>query len=77
MQKSSGIVPFSRDLTPSFQVIVHVICLFNRNGDVKRRKLIDGKSLEISQGNVYDGISFNKVTNLQCSDCKFAIKIIH
>ena len=41
------------------------------------RKIIDGKSLEISQENVYEGVSFNKVTNLQCSDCIFAIKIAH
>ena len=41
------------------------------------RKIIDGKSLEISQKNVYEGISFRKVTNLQCSECKFAIKIAH
>ena len=66
MQKSSGAVP-------SFQVTFHVICLFNRNEDVKRRKI----SSEIFQENVYNGVSFNKVTNLQCSDCNFAIKIIH
>ena len=41
------------------------------------RKIIDGKSLEISQKNVYEGISFSKVTNLQCSDCNFAIKIAY
>ena len=40
-------------------------------------KIIDGKSLEISQKNVYEGVSFSKVTNLQCSDCNFAIKIAH
>ena len=39
------------------------------------RKIIDGKSLEISQENVYEGVSFSKVTNLQCSDCNFAITI--
>ena len=39
------------------------------------RKIIDGKSLEISQENVYEGVSFSKVTNLQCSDCNFAIKV--
>ena len=39
------------------------------------RKIIDGKSLDISQENVYEGVSFSKVTNLQCSDCNFAIKI--
>ena len=33
------------------------------------RKIIDGKSLEISQENVYEGVSFSKVTSLQCSDC--------
>ena len=41
------------------------------------RKIIDGKSLEISQQNVYEGVSFSKVTNLQCSDCNFAIKKGH
>ena len=40
-------------------------------------KIIDGKSLKISQENVYEEISFSKVTNLQCSDCDFAIKIAH
>ena len=39
------------------------------------QKIIDGKSLEISQENVYEGVSFSTVTNLQCSDCTFAIKI--
>ena len=41
------------------------------------RKIIDGKSLGISQENVYEGVSFSKVTNLQCSDCNFAFKIAH
>ena len=41
------------------------------------RKIIDGKSLEISQESVCEGVSFSKVTNLQCSDCNFAIKIAH
>ena len=41
------------------------------------RKIIDGKSLEISQENVYEEVSFSKVTNLQCSGCNFAIKIAH
>ena len=41
------------------------------------RKIIDGKSLVISRENVYEGVSFSKVTNLQCSDCNFAIKIAH
>ena len=40
------------------------------------RKIIDGKSLEISQENVYEGVSFSKVTNLQRSDANFAIKIL-
>ena len=39
------------------------------------RKIIDGKILEISQEKVYEGVFFSKVTNLQCSDCNFAIKI--
>ena len=41
------------------------------------RKTIDGKSLKTSQENVYEGVTFSKVTNLQCSDCKVAIKIAH
>ena len=41
------------------------------------RKIIDSKSLEISQENVYKGVSFSKFTNLQCSNCIFAIKIAH
>ena len=39
------------------------------------RKIIDGKSLKTSQENVYEGVSFSKVANLQCSDFNFAIKI--
>ena len=41
------------------------------------RKIIDDKSLEISQENLYEGVSFSKVINLQCSDCNFAIEIAH
>ena len=41
------------------------------------RKITDDNSLEISQENVYEGISFRKVTNLQCSNCNFAMKIAH
>ena len=41
------------------------------------QKVIDGKNLEISQVNVYEGVSFTKVTDLRCSDCNFAIKIAH
>ena len=41
------------------------------------QKITDGKSSEISQDNAYEGVSFNKVTNLQCSDCNLAIKIAH
>ena len=39
------------------------------------RKIADCESLEVSQENVYDGVSFSKVTNLQCSDCSFAIEL--
>ena len=39
------------------------------------RKKIDGKSLEISQKNVYERVQRSE--NLQCSDCNFAIKIAH
>ena len=38
------------------------------------RKITDGESLEISQKKVYDGVSFTKFTNLQSSECNFAIK---
>ena len=41
------------------------------------QKIIDGKSLGISKEYVYEGVSFNKVASLQCSDCNFAIKIAH
>ena len=33
--------------------------------------------MEISQENAYERVSFSKVTNLQCSDCNFAMKIAH
>ena len=36
-------------------------------------KIIDGKSLEVSQEN--EGVSFSKVTKLQFHYCNFAIKI--
>ena len=39
------------------------------------RKKIEGKSLEIFQKNVYEGVQYSE--NLQCSDCNFAIKIAH
>ena len=41
------------------------------------RKITDGKSLEIFREKVYEGVPFSKVTNLQCSDCNFAIKTAH
>ena len=41
------------------------------------RKITDGKNLKISQENVYEGVTLGKVTNLQCSDGNFAIKIAH
>ena len=41
------------------------------------RRIIDAKSLKISQENVYEGVSFSKVTSLRCLDCNFAIKIAH
>ena len=40
-------------------------------------EITDCESLEISQKNFYDEVSLNKVTNLQCSDCNFAIKRTH
>ena len=33
------------------------------------REIIDCKSLEIYQKNVYDGVYLSKVTSLQCTDC--------
>ena len=36
--------------------------------------IIDYKSLEISQENFYDGVSFSKHTGLHCSDGNFTIK---
>ena len=41
------------------------------------RKIIDCKSLENFQGNIYGGVSFSRVTSLQFSGCNFAIKRIH
>ena len=41
------------------------------------RKIIDCESLESSQENVYDGVSFSKVASLQCSDCNLALKRTH
>ena len=40
-------------------------------------KITDCKSSETSQEYFYDGVSFSKNTNLQCSDCNFAIKTTH
>ena len=41
------------------------------------RKIIDSKSLEISQENSYDGVSFSKVASLLCSECNVVIKRTH
>ena len=41
------------------------------------RKIIDCKSFEIFLENFYDGVSFIKVTSLQCLDCNFALKTTH
>ena len=41
------------------------------------RKIIHCKSLEISQENFYEGVSFSTVESLQYSDCNFAIKRTH
>ena len=41
------------------------------------RKIIDCKSLENTQGNLYGGVSFSKVISLQFLDCNFARKRIH
>ena len=38
------------------------------------RKIIDCESLETSQENVYDGVSFSKVKSLPRSDYNFTIK---
>ena len=63
------------DLTPIFQVIFHVIC-FSAQMKILR-KIINCESLEISQENFYDEVSFNKFTVLHCSDCNFTIKRTH
>ena len=41
------------------------------------RKIIDCKSLENFQGNLYSGVSFSKVISPQFSDCNFVVKNIH
>ena len=33
------------------------------------RKIINYQSLENSQENVFDGVSFSKTTRLECTDC--------
>ena len=33
--------------------------------------------MPISQENLYNRVSFNIVSNVECSDCNFAIKITH
>ena len=38
------------------------------------RKITDCESFDISRENVYDGVYFTKVTNLQCTDCNSALK---
>ena len=40
-------------------------------------KITDCENMEISQENFYNGVSFSKNTNLQCSDRNFAIKRTH
>ena len=40
-------------------------------------KITDCESLGISQENFCDEVSFSKNTNLQCSDCNFAIRRTH
>ena len=73
--KKAEELPISRSLTPSFQVIFHVICLFNRNEYVTKNNR--WQKFGISQENVYEGVSFSTVTKLQPSDGNFAIKIAH
>ena len=50
----------SRGLTPSFPVIFYII-YFSRK---MLPKIIDCKSFETSQENVYDGVSFSTVESL-------------
>ena len=38
------------------------------------RKVIDCESLEVSQENVYDRVSFSKAKSLTSSDCNFTLK---
>ena len=41
------------------------------------RKVIDCGSLNISQEHFYGGVSFSKVTSLQCLGCNFAMNRTH
>ena len=41
------------------------------------RNIIDCESLEVTQGNVYDGVSCSNLKSLPCSDCNFTIKRTH
>ena len=41
------------------------------------QKIIYWECLDIFQKKVCDGVSFSKVTSLQCSDCNFTIKRTH
>ena len=41
------------------------------------QKIINCKSLDISQENVYDGVYFSNAANLHCTDCNSTIKDLH
>ena len=41
------------------------------------RKIIECESLDISQENFYDGVSFSKAASLHCSGCNFTIQKTH
>ena len=57
---SAKAYPPLRGLTPDFHVIFHAFSVFN----TKMLQIIDCKSLENYQENVYDGVYFIKVANL-------------
>ena len=69
--KNGRITPFSWF---NAELIFHVVCFLTTNVYITKN---DCKSLENSQENFFDGVSFSKVISLQFSDCNFAIKRIN
>ena len=52
-----------------------IVPFFNTNGDVV--KIIDCQSLENFPKNVYDGVCFNTIASLCCTNCNSTISRIH